>query len=55
MGTYAYSSDEMKRIFTLRTPGFVDLYFNDLFGLKKSISNMDRFEAIRRAENFEVF
>lgn len=55
MGTYAYSSDEMKGIYILRTPGYADLYFNDLVGLRKSITNMDRLEAIRRADNFEMY
>ena len=35
-GTYSYSSNEMQKLFMLKSPLYVDLYFNDLCGLIKS-------------------
>lgn len=39
-GTYQFSSPEMKKILSTKTAMYVDLYYNDLFALKKSISKI---------------
>ena len=36
-GTYSYCSEEMKRLFTHHYSSYVDLYFNDAYGLETSI------------------
>lgn len=36
-GTYEYSSGEMKKILESENIGYVDLYYNDLYGLEHSI------------------
>jgi serine/threonine protein kinase len=36
-GTFSYSSDEMKKLFLLKKKGYVDLYYNDLYCLLKTI------------------
>lgn len=33
VGSYLYSSPEMKKLYFLRPKGYVDLYYNDLYGL----------------------
>lgn len=37
LGTYRYTSPEMKKLFILKTLSKVDLYYNDIHGLMKSI------------------
>lgn len=34
VGSYVYSSPEMKKLYFLRSKSYVDLYFNDLYGLR---------------------
>ena len=36
-GTYSYCSEEMKKLFTSHERSYVDLYFNDAYGLELSI------------------
>ncbi len=36
-GTYSYCSEEMKKLFTHHECSYVDLYFNDAYGLELSI------------------
>lgn len=36
-GTFNYSSDEMKKLYFLRRKSHVDLYFNDLCCLQKTL------------------
>lgn len=40
-GTYKYSSEEMKKIYLLRNRAFVDLYYNDLHGLQKTLTELE--------------
>lgn len=35
-GTHTYVIPEMKRLYMLDSKGYVDLYYNDVFGLIKS-------------------
>ncbi len=42
VGTYKSSSPEMKKLYFLNTSNYIDLYFNDLFGLISSIKNIRR-------------
>ena len=37
-GTHSYVVPEMKKLFVLNSSGFVDLYFNDVYGLQKSLA-----------------
>ena len=38
VGTYTYVTDEIKQLYNLTRFGYVDFYYNDLFGLEKVIS-----------------
>lgn len=38
-GTFVYSSPEMKKLFVLRSTGYVDFYYNDVFGLEETFRN----------------
>ena len=40
IGTFNYTSKEMKQLYHLRKKGFVDLYYNDLFSLEESLKNI---------------
>jgi hypothetical protein len=33
IGTFSYASPEMKKLYFLKDYGYVDLYYNDLYGL----------------------
>lgn len=39
-GTYGYSSPEMKAIFNEASINYIDLYYNDLHGLKMSLQKI---------------
>ena len=38
IGTYSYTLEEMKKAYILKQKNFVDIYYNDVFGLEKTIS-----------------
>lgn len=38
-GTFMYSSPEMKKLFVLKSSGYVDFYYNDVFGLEETFRN----------------
>lgn len=46
VGTLAYSYEDLKKLYILRQAGFVDFYYNDLNGLKLSLSHLARQQAI---------
>jgi hypothetical protein len=35
IGTFSYASPDMKKLYFLKDAGYVDLYYNDLYGLLK--------------------
>ncbi len=37
VGNYKSSSAEMKKLYFLQTPNYIDLYYNDLFALVTSL------------------
>lgn len=39
MGTYAFCSKEMQKLFMLKESGYVDFYYNDTHGLKKTLEH----------------
>ena len=36
IGTFSYSSPEMRKLYFLKARGWVDLYYNDLYGVLRS-------------------
>jgi hypothetical protein len=40
-GTYSYCTKEMKKLFKTRQSSWVNLHFNDAYGLDLSISEME--------------
>jgi hypothetical protein len=38
VGNYKSSSAEMKKLYFLRTPHYIDLYYNDLFAMVSSLN-----------------
>jgi serine/threonine protein kinase len=46
-GTYIYCSDEMKKIRSDDNLGYVDCYYNDFYGLEKSINELKQKNRIK--------
>jgi serine/threonine protein kinase len=42
LGSLSYCYDEMVKLYLDETSGFVDLYYNDAFGLDKSLSYLKK-------------
>ena len=40
IGTYGYGTDELQRLYYLEDAGRVDFYYNDLYGLEKSLRKL---------------
>jgi hypothetical protein len=40
VGNFPNSSPEMKKLYLLKTSHYIDLYYNDLFGVLKSLDNI---------------
>ncbi len=42
VGTYRYACSDMKKLYFLKKPSYIDLYFNDLCGLLESFNQINR-------------
>ncbi len=40
VGTYAFCTREMQKVFSLKESGYIDLYYNDIHGLRKTLENL---------------
>ena len=54
IGTFNYASKAMKQLYYLQKKGFVDLYYNDLFSLEKSLKNIQNHQTAK-TKNYPSF
>ena len=53
VGTYSYSSTEMRRLFLIRTRKEIDLYYNDVVGLRKCFEEKQKYDVEEDDEELE--